>query len=63
MLHGQTLITLEPNAFSGLKTDEINTLVFIFKPNSSENYKYAAQNFIITEDKSAIEPNEEAMQA
>ncbi len=62
MLHGQTLITLEPNAFSGLKTDEINTLVFIFKPNSSENYKYAAQNFIITEDKSAIEPNEEAMQ-
>lgn len=61
-LHGSTLITFKEDAFEDCEINEINTLVFVFKPNSSENYKFAAQNFIITDDKSAIEPNEEAIQ-
>lgn len=61
-LHGSTLITFESGAFKGLEFNEINTLVFVFKPNGSDKFKYAAQNFIITDDKSAIEPNDEATQ-
>ncbi len=61
-LHGSTQITLEPSAFDGIAKNEVNTLVFVYKPNSTENYKIAAQNFIIVDDKSIIAKNEDAVQ-
>lgn len=58
MLHGATEITFYDGAFSWLSEDEIHTLVFAYKPNSSDNLKLAAQNLIITSDKSAIASDE-----
>lgn len=58
--HGATEITFDAGAFSWLTEDEIHTLVFAYKPNSSDNLKLAAQNVIITSDKSAIAPVEGA---
>lgn len=52
--HGATEITFDEGALSWLSVDEIHTLVFAYKPNSSDNLKLAAQNLIITSDKSAI---------
>lgn len=52
--HGATEVTFDEHAFSWLSIDEIHTLVFAYKPNSSDNLKLAAQNLIITNDISEI---------
>ncbi|MDE6731288.1 MAG: Ig domain-containing protein, partial [Oscillospiraceae bacterium] len=57
-LHGATEIKFDEGALVWLSKDEIHTLVFAYKPNSSDNLKLAAQNLIITSDKSAIEASE-----
>ena len=57
MLSGATEITFDEGMFGGIAADEIHTLVFAYRPNSSDSLKFAAQNIIITNDKSEITPN------
>lgn len=62
-LSGATEITFDEGALGGLVKDEIHTLVFAYKPNSSDNLKLAAQNLVITDDKSAITRVDDAAQS